>query len=67
MISLPGFIFLSPGALVDGEIDRSEKVTAKTTKKILIIGNKASFVPEFLYKFQYPYQRKNLTLDLAAC
>ena len=49
MISLLEVMFLSLGALLDIEIDRSENTTIKAIRNVLIFGNNASFVLRFYY------------------
>ena len=58
MISLLEFISFSPGALLEIEFDRKEKIPIKASKNIFIFGNNASFVLRYCYKFQFPYRRK---------
>lgn len=66
MISLLEFVLLLPGALLDIEIDRSEKTPIKAIKNVLIFGKNASFVLRFCYWFQFVYQRKKSNLFVLA-
>ena len=51
MILLPEFILFPPGALLEMEIDRSEKTPIKAIRNVLIFGKNASFVPRFCQGF----------------
>jgi hypothetical protein len=59
MISSLEVIFLSPGALLDKEIDRSEKTPIKAIKNVLIFGKNASFVLRFSMGFNFHTGEKN--------
>jgi hypothetical protein len=51
MISSLEVMFISLDALLDIEIDRSEKTPIKAIRNVLIFGNNASFVLRFCYGF----------------